>query len=70
MRRVYAVPEQPECGVGTAVLAAATYCGDFAKAAQGLVRIGRRVEPDPRLAEAYEERYVAFKNELHKRGYV
>jgi len=70
LRRVYAVPEQPECGVGAAVLAAAAYRGDFAKAAQGLVRIGRRVEPDRRLADAYEEEYWKFKNELHQRGYV
>ena len=42
MRRTYAVPRQPECAVGAAVLAAAAYLGDFARAAQGLVRIGRR----------------------------
>ena len=40
-RRTYAVPEQPECAVGAAVLAAVPFVGDFARAARMLVRIGR-----------------------------
>ena len=70
LRRIYAVPEQPECAVGAAVLAAAAYLGDVARAAQLLVRIGRRVEPDLQLAAAYDEEYPRFKAELHRRGYV
>ena len=70
MRRTYAVPEQPECAVGAAVLAAAAFVGDFARAAQMLVRIGRRVEPDARLAAAYDEEFIKFKAELQRRGYL
>jgi len=70
IERTYAVPEQPECAVGAAVLAAAGFLGDFATAAQKLVRIGRRVEPDPRLAAAYGEEFTKFKAELQRRGYV
>jgi sugar (pentulose or hexulose) kinase len=70
MRRTYAVPEQPECAVGAAVLAAAAYFGDFARAARMLVRIGRRVEPDARLADAYDEEFMKFQAELTRRGYL
>jgi sugar (pentulose or hexulose) kinase len=70
MRRTYAVPEQPECAVGAAVLAAAAFLGDFAAAAERLVRIGRRVEPDPKLATAYDQQYASFKAELQRRGYL
>ena len=70
MQRTYAVPRQPECAVGAAVLAAAAYMGDFARAAQGLVRIGRRVEPEPRLAAAYNEQFLRFQAELQRRGYL
>ncbi len=69
-RRTYAVPEQPECAVGAAVLAAAAFLGDFARAAQSLVRIGRQVEPDVQLAAAYDEEFIKFKAELHRRGYT
>ena len=70
MRRTYAVPRQPEFAVGAAVLVAAAYLGDFARAAQGLVRIGQRVEPDSRLAAAYDEQFLKFRAELQRRGYL
>ena len=70
IRRTYAVPRQPECAVGAAVLAAAAHLGDFAQAAQGLVRIGRRIEPEPRLAAAYDEQFGRFQAELQRRGYL
>jgi len=70
MRRTYAVPEQPECAVGAAVLAAAAFLGDFASAAERLVRIGRRVEPSPLLSAVYDEQFTNFKAELHRRGYL
>jgi sugar (pentulose or hexulose) kinase len=69
-RRTYAVPEQPECAVGAAVLAAAPFVGDFARAARMLVHIGRRVEPEGRLAAAYDEEFNRFKAELQRRGYM
>jgi sugar (pentulose or hexulose) kinase len=70
MRRTYAIPQQPECAVGAAVLAAAAYLGDFTRAVQGLVRIGRRVEQEPQLAVAYDEQFLRFKTELQRRGYL
>jgi sugar (pentulose or hexulose) kinase len=70
MRRTYAVPEQPECAVGAAVLAAAAFLGDFTRASEMLVRIGRRVDPDARLAAAYDEEFMEFKAELRRRGYL
>jgi D-ribulokinase len=70
MRRTYAVPEQPECAVGAAVLAAAAFLSDFTRASQMLVRIGRRVDPDTRLAAAYDEQFLEFKAELQRRGYL
>lgn len=70
MRRTYAIPCQPECAVGAAVLAAAAHMGDFAQAAQALVRIGQRVEVDPRLAAAYDEQFLRFRAELQRRGYL
>jgi D-ribulokinase len=70
MRRIYAVPEQPECAVGAAVLTAAAFFGDFARATQTLVRIGPRVEPDMQLAAAYDQEFIEFKAELHRREYV
>jgi sugar (pentulose or hexulose) kinase len=69
-RRTYVVPEQPECAIGAAVLAAAGHMGSFAEASRAMIRIGRRVEPDTRFAAAYEEQYGRFKNELKRRGYV
>jgi sugar (pentulose or hexulose) kinase len=69
-RRTYAVPDQPECAVGAAVLAAAGHLGDYAAAAARLVRITRRVEPDTALAAAYDERYAAFCATLNERGYL
>jgi D-ribulokinase len=70
LRRTYAVPAQPDCAVGAAVLAAAGHLGDVAAATKKLVRIGRSVEPDERLAKAYEERFQDFKAELQRRGYA
>ncbi len=70
LRRTYAVPEQPECAAGAAVLAAAAFLGGLARASQNLVRIARRVEPDLRLAAAYDEEFFKFQAELHRRGYL
>ena len=51
------------------MLAAAAYLGDFARAAQMLVRIGRRVS-HARLADAYDEEFMKFQAELSRWGYL
>jgi sugar (pentulose or hexulose) kinase len=69
-RREYAVPEQPECAVGAAVLAAAPGAGGVTQAARMLVRLGQRVEPEDRLAEVYDAGFLRFKAALQRRGYL
>ncbi len=69
-RRAYAAPEQPECAVGAAVLAAAAYVGGVTHAARRLVRMGQRVEPDLQLAEVYDDGFLHFKAALQRRGYL
>jgi sugar (pentulose or hexulose) kinase len=69
-RRVYAVPEHAECAVGAAVLAALPHCGSYADAAAAIVRAGRRIAPDPRLADAYDEGFARFRQALQQRGYL
>ena len=69
-RRVYTVPEQPECAVGAAVLAAVPHVGDCSKAIGAMVRLGRQVQPDPELASAYDEGFERFQDALRERGYL
>jgi xylulokinase len=69
-RRCYAIPEQPECVVGAAVLAAMGHFGDCRQAIEAMIHIARRVEPEPSLCEAYEEDFAQFKKELGERGYL
>jgi sugar (pentulose or hexulose) kinase len=68
--RTYAVPAEPECAAGAAVLAAAAHMGGCEEAIRRLVRLDRRVEPDPGLMGAYETAFQNFKDELHQRGYL
>ncbi len=68
-RRCYAVPEQPECAVGAAILAAAAHLGDVEQAIRSMVRIARRIEPDPQLTGAYDGTFGRFGDELRRRGY-
>ncbi len=68
--RRYAVPENPECAVGAAVLAAAPRLGGVEESAKRLVRIARTVAPEPHLVSQYEERYREFREELRRRGFL
>ncbi len=69
-RRTYCVPAEPECAVGAAVLATAPHVGGSEEAVTAIVRAGERVEPDPSLADAYDERFERFRAALQQRGYL
>lgn len=68
-RRVYAVPEQPECAIGAAILAATAQIGDCRQSIERMVRLGRRVEPSERQAAVYDEQFGRFCEALRQRGY-
>ena len=69
-RRSYAVPTHADCAFGAAVLAAMPHLGNCAAAISHIVSIGKTIQPDERLANAYEERYHRFVSELRGRGYL
>jgi len=69
-RRTYSVPDRPECAVGAAALAAMPHVGSFEEAARAIVRAGHCVEPDDRLALAYDETFEQFQVALEERDYV
>lgn len=69
-RRSCSVPDRPECAVGAAVLAAMPHVGSCGAAVQAIVRPGRSVEPDDRLAADYGAEYERFLEALRQRGYV
>ena len=69
-RRTYHVPKYPQCAVGAAVLAATPHLGSYRQAAANLVRAGRSIDPDPRLADAYDDAYRRFTTTLRQRGYL
>jgi sugar (pentulose or hexulose) kinase len=69
-RRTYAVPKHAECAVGAAVLAAMPHLGGCSQAIAAIVREGRRVDPDPELADAYDLQFERFRAALRERGYV
>jgi xylulokinase len=69
-RRAYHVPRYAECAVGAAVLAAMPTAGSCGAAIERLVKTDRVVEPDARLAEAYDAEFAAFQHALRQRGYL
>ncbi|NOX55202.1 MAG: FGGY-family carbohydrate kinase [Planctomycetes bacterium] len=69
-RRTYWVPEHPECAMGAAILAATPFLGSCQAAIARLVRTGQSIEPDPRLAAAYEEPFGRFRTSLQERGWL
>ena len=69
-RRIYAVPEHPECAMGAAILAAAAQLGNCQQAIKKLVRVARQVEPAAQLGRAYDEGFERFSAELQRRGYL
>jgi len=69
-RRTCSVPDRPDCAVGAAVLAAMPHMGSCGAAVQTIVRPGHCVQPDDRLATAYDGAYEQFLEALRQRGYV
>jgi len=69
-RRSYRLPQQPECAVGAAILAAMPHLGSCHAAVNALVRSGQCVDPDERLADLYDEQYGRFVAGLRERGYL
>ena len=69
-RRTYHVPHHPQCAVGAAVLAARPHMAGCREAAEALVRPGRTIAPDLRLADAYELQFQRFAAALQERGYI
>ncbi|MDT0268477.1 FGGY family carbohydrate kinase [Streptomyces sp. DSM 44915] len=64
------LPENPEPGLGMAVLAAGAVGGDIPAAARRLVRLRRALIPDPARTEALLPGYRAFVAELAGRGWL
>jgi sugar (pentulose or hexulose) kinase len=69
-RRTIVIPQQTECAMGAAILAAAPTVGGVANAMRAMVRTAELIEPDVSLADAYEPRYEAFCGALRERGYL
>lgn len=69
--RSFIVPEVADTAMGAAILAAAGCLHpDLRGATQAMVRISNEIASDPSWVPVYEERYVRFKDELRKRGYL
>jgi sugar (pentulose or hexulose) kinase len=68
--RTFSVPQYPQCAVGAAVLAAMPHLGGCREAVAALVRAGRMVEPEPRLAATYSEPLERFRTALRERGWL
>jgi sugar (pentulose or hexulose) kinase len=69
-RRTYCVPAQPECATGAAVLAVMPHVGGCREAIEALVRPGHTVEPDVKLADAYDAQATRFQEALRERNYL
>ncbi|GAC1449688.1 MAG: FGGY-family carbohydrate kinase [Ktedonobacterales bacterium] len=69
--RELVLPECPEPAFGAAVLAAAGSTGQrVSEAAQAMVRVRHRVEPQPDRARQYDARYHRFVAACRKRGWL
>jgi len=68
-RRSMLVPQNPASAFGSAILAGAPRLGSCRDAQNQMVRVRHCVDPDERLALAYDEGYVAFRDALAQRGY-
>ena len=68
--RSYSVPQNAQCAVGAAVLAAMPCLGSCSAAIARLVRAGKTYEPQTEWVRAYRDRYPRFVAALNERGYL
>ncbi|MDG4862782.1 FGGY family carbohydrate kinase [Streptomyces sp. T-3] len=70
MGRPVRLPEQAEGAIGMAVLAATSSGASVQDAAAAMVRIGEEIQPDPARTERWTPVYLAFLDELVRRGWL
>jgi sugar (pentulose or hexulose) kinase len=71
MNRALLRPAITETAMGAAMLAASgSWYVNIGAAAEAMIRIVERVEPVPEWRRVYPERYMAFVEELKRRGYI
>ncbi|WP_327351650.1 FGGY-family carbohydrate kinase [Streptomyces sp. NBC_01304] len=70
MGRPVRLPEQAEGAIGMAVLAATSSGASVQDAAAAMVRIGEEIQPDPARTARWTPVYLAFLDELVRRGWL
>jgi sugar (pentulose or hexulose) kinase len=64
-------PKFPDASLGCAILAASrTYYNSLVEAAQAMAQLDQPVIPDLKTTDRYQEKYLHFKEEMVKRGYL
>ena len=64
-------PKFPDASLGCAMLAASrTYYNSLVEAAQAMAQLDQPVIPDLKTTDRYQEKYLHFKEEMVKRGYL
>jgi sugar (pentulose or hexulose) kinase len=68
-RRTYSVPAHTDCAIGAAILAATPALGSCRTAITQMVTIDREIDPEEKLAVAYDAMYEQFRDSLRQRGW-
>ena len=66
LNRTLKVPKVVDAAMGSALLAASAEFGSLDRAARAMIQYDRTVEPDPALAERYDEIYHRFISDLKR----
>jgi len=69
LNRPVKLPATLESAMGACIIAASPFLGGVSSATQDMVTIVTTIEPRPREASWYEEKYRSFVEECRKRGY-
>lgn len=64
------LPRFPDAAMGACIMASCPLLGSIPEATQAMVRIVATEEPERDLTSRYEEKYLRFKEECRKRGYL